>query len=140
LGRQFSVKFSGNKARILLRFSKCGNTLLPCIRNIMVQTSNQKLVTLTDGFVVHLFLPANAGMLAQIRSWTLASIFFLFIIHLSSGQPQCFFRAFFTAVIYIYIYIHIIHFHLFHSVNIYLNWLQKQFCYLSLYTLYILSV
>jgi hypothetical protein len=29
---------------------------------------------------------------------------------------------------------------LYHSVNIYSNWLQEQFCNLSLYTLYTLSV
>jgi len=29
---------------------------------------------------------------------------------------------------------------LYHSVIIYSNWLQEQFCNLSLYTLYILSV
>ena len=52
-------------------------------------------------------------------------------------KPQCFFRVFFTAVIYIYIYIHIIHFHLLLSVNIYWNWLEEQFCNLSLYILYI---
>ena len=34
----------------------------------------------------------------------------------------------------------IIHFHLYHSVNIYSNWLQEQLCNVSLYTLYILSV
>ena len=37
---------------------------------------------------------------------------------------------FFTAVIftYIYIYIHIKQFHLYHTVNMYSNWLQEQFC------------
>ena len=54
--------------------------------------------------------------------------------------PVFFFCSCFTAVIYTHIYIHIIHFHLFHNVNIYWNWLQEQFCNLSLYTLYILSV
>ena len=34
--------------------------------------------------------------------------------------------SFSTAVIYSYIYIHIIHFHLFHKVHIYWNWLQEQ--------------
>ena len=33
----------------------------------------------------------------------------------------------------------IIQFHLYRSVNIYSNWLQEQFCNLSLYTLYILN-
>ena len=37
-------------------------------------------------------------------------------------------------------YTHIIQFHLCHTVNIYSNWLQEQFCNLFLYTLYILSV
>jgi len=73
--------FEKNKARILLRFSKYGNTILPCICNIMVQTSDHKLVTLTDAFVVYLFLTANVGILTQIRSRSLASSFFLFIIH-----------------------------------------------------------
>jgi hypothetical protein len=44
---------------------------------------------------------------------------------------------FFTAIIYIYIYIHIIQFHLYHSSNIYSNWLQEPFCNLSLYALHI---
>ena len=47
---------------------------------------------------------------------------------------------FFTAAICTYIYIHIIQFHLYRTVNIYWNWLQEQFCNLSLYTLFILSV
>ena len=34
-------------------------------------------------------------------------------------------------------YVHIIQFQLYHSVNIYSEWLQEQFCTLSLYTLYI---
>jgi len=50
----------------------------------------------------------------------------------------CFFIIFFTAVIWTYIYIHIIQFHLYHTVNIYSNWLQEQFCNLSLHTLYTL--
>ena len=40
----------------------------------------------------------------------------------------------------LYIYIHILMFHLYHSVNIYSNWLREQFSNLSLYTLYIVSV
>jgi hypothetical protein len=50
------------------------------------------------------------------------------------------FFLFFTAFICTYIYEHIIQFHLYHSVNIYSDWLQEQFCNLSLSTLYILSV
>jgi len=46
----------------------------------------------------------------------------------------------FTAVISPFTYIRIIQFHLYYSVNIYSNWLREQFCNLSLYTLYILSV
>ena len=57
---------------------------------------------------------------------------------ISNGVFIC--SKFFTAVICNYIYIHIIHFQLYHSVNIYSNWLQEQFCNFSLYTLYILSV
>jgi len=49
-------------------------------------------------------------------------------------------RKNFIAVICTYIYIQIIQFHLYHRVNIYSNCLQEQFCNLSLYTLYILSV
>jgi hypothetical protein len=41
---------------------------------------------------------------------------------------------FFTAAICTYIYIHIIQFHLYHTVNIYWNWLQEQFCNLSSHT------
>ena len=55
------------------------------------------------------------------------SVFFLFL-------------QFFTAATCTCIYIHIIQFHLYHSVNIYSNWLQEKFCNLSLHTLYILSV
>lgn len=46
---------------------------------------------------------------------------------------------FFTALICNYIYIHIVHFHLYHSVNNYSYWLQEPFCNLSLYTLCKLS-
>jgi len=47
---------------------------------------------------------------------------------------------FFPAAISTYIYVHVIQFHLYRAVNIYSNWLQEQFCNLSLYILYILSV
>ena len=45
-----------------------------------------------------------------------------------------------NSIIYIYIYIYINQFHLYHSVNIYINWLQEQICNLSLCTLYVLYV
>ena len=47
--------------------------------------------------------------------------------------------GFSIAVICTYIYIYI-EFQLYHSVNIYSNWIQEQFCNVFLYTLYILSV
>jgi len=37
-------------------------------------------------------------------------------------------------------YIHVNQFHLYHTLNISRNWIQEQFCNLSLYTLYILCV
>jgi len=47
---------------------------------------------------------------------------------------------FFTLSICTHIYLHIIQFHFSHGVNIYSNPSQEQFCNLSLYTIYILSV
>ena len=95
----------------------------------------------------------------QIRNYTLADRTNLYkrykhnrtkhiLLELAYRKSQRFLYGskFFTAVIctyiyiYIYIYIHIIQFHLYHSVNIYWNWLQKQFCNLSFYTLCILSL
>lgn len=37
-----------------------------------------------------------------------------------------------------YTYVHILHFHLYHSVNIYSDWLWEHFCNLSLCTLDVL--
>jgi hypothetical protein len=50
------------------------------------------------------------------------------------------FVVFHRRYLHLYLYTYYSQFHLHHSVNIYSNWLQEQFCNISLYTLYTLSV
>jgi len=62
--------------------------------------------------------------------------FQLFSLGIKVSVRSVFSCSFFTAVVYTHISIHITHFHLCHSVNIYWNWFQEQFCNLSWKILY----
>jgi len=103
--------------------------------------SSRSLGITTVLFIAKLKQRVKLCLHSPMSSWLVkGELFFYFTVIKRISVVAVFFVFNFTAVIYTYICMHIIHFHLFHQVHIYWNWLQEQFCNLSFYTLCVLSV